>query len=135
MVGPRHATAAAAVALVLSLPVASCVAIVGADDEGRVSAVNALCFCLIQSSKSFLGGQKACETTVGGRLSSATEETRGEWMKQFNRLRCDLCTSDNPLKCYHTAPTCSKDGCGQSSECCPGMTCDETTSLCMSANP
>jgi hypothetical protein len=110
---------------VLGLTAASCVAIVGADEE-RLPIAKKLCEC---SPLDFLGDN--CENDVAKRLGQVSDEARADWMRAAEAKGC-LASCTNSLECYRIAPTCSKTICntGLSEECCAGFSCDPESKQC-----
>jgi hypothetical protein len=104
---------------VLGLTAASCVAIVGADEEWQ-SAAQILCAC---DELSFLGA--SCVPLIEERLRGALEPTRAKWMTEAHKQGC-FTDCKNARACFQTAPTCGTDICDSEDECCPGLSCQST---------
>jgi hypothetical protein len=107
---------------------AGCVGILGLDEYE--DAIAKLCKCNSpgQVPQSLPGD---CEEILGGRLASATPETRESWLAFYADNCAGSC--EHAQDCYLHEGTCSRKSCSDDEECCgadTGTVCDMGTQLC-----
>ena len=106
----RRALALLAAAFVAFVAQASCVSILGVDDEGLENVFEEMCQC------GELRHLNDCEKTLGDRFARAGSATRSAWLTRYRDDDCSNCK--NVLTCLSTAPTCSVSACTLAEECC-----------------
>ncbi len=112
----------------LTLLVASCASLIGADEE-LTDAAHRLCVCVQDDAalSQVLGSTASCTDELSRRLSDAREGVRAQWLEFYASTCSGACSNGAWRDCFYQPPTCSQGGCSSAEECCDfrqGGSCD-----------